>query len=154
MYLTRFLKIKSICQSAFNGRPGGCSFGGQAVIGLLCKAFQIRGHYLGLKLRTSLVKGCDTFRIQTTQLSPDVEQKLSGLMSSRFSGEEIGELPLVPAVLSLFFPSFALSFATFSFKAFILSYIAKKDPTAATKCNTNKVSNGNVSDLFTNRKLS
>ena len=126
MYLTRFLRIKSICQSAFNGRPGGCSFSGQAIIGLLYKAFQIRGHYLGLKLRTPLVKGCDTFHIQTTQLSPDVAQKLSDLMRSRFSGEEIGELPLVPAVLSLFFPSFALSFATFSSKAFTVSSIPKK----------------------------
>lgn len=117
------------------------------------QAFQIRGHYLDLKLRTPLVQGCDTFHIQTTQLSPDVAQKLSGLMRSRFSGEEIGELPLVPAVLSLFFPSFALSFATFSSKAFTLSSIAKKNPTAATKCNTNKVNNDNVNDLFTNRKL-
>ena len=116
--VTRFLMIKSICQNVFNGRPGGCSFSGQAVIGLLYKAFQIRGYYLGLKLRTPLVKGCDTFHIQTTQLTPDVAQKLSGLMRSRFSGEEIGELPLVPTVLFTFLSKVCLKLRHFLFQSF------------------------------------
>ena len=68
------------------------------------------------------------FRIQTTQLSPDVAEKLSGLMRSEFSGDVVGELPLAPALLSLFFPSFASWSATFSSKALTVSSMAKIPP--------------------------
>lgn len=53
--------MKSIRHSAFNGRPGSCLFGGQAVIGLFGKAYKVRRQYLTLKFKTPFIEGCNTF---------------------------------------------------------------------------------------------
>ena len=63
------------------------------------------------------------FRSKASQLSPDVAEKLSGLMrSGRFSGEQC-DLAEVDAPLSFFLPTFDSSWASFVSKASTVSPI-------------------------------
>ena len=79
-------------------------------------------------------------RIQSTHLSQDVAEKLSGLMPSQISSEVVGdELLLASAILNSI-PVFRLEQRHF-FKAFIVSFTSEMPPLPSNKCSTNNNTN-------------
>ena len=130
MYLTRFLRMKSICQSAFNCRPGGCLFGGQAVIGLLCEAFQVCGQYLGLKLRAPLVKGCNTFEFPYPNYPTFAGHRREALWfdAKRVFWRGDRSTAACTSRTFTFLSKFRLKFRQFLFQGFYGIFHGKKDP--------------------------